>query len=53
MPKEHSNDVIPQDLLKKYLMYARSEVHPKLQQDTQQHKLARVYTELRKEGVLV
>ncbi|XP_075525448.1 DNA replication licensing factor Mcm2 [Dermacentor variabilis] len=41
---------IPQDLLQKYIMYARDKVHPKLHQ-MDQDKVARMYSELRRESM--
>lgn len=42
---------IPQDLLQKYILYAREKVHPKLHQ-MDQDKVARMYSELRRESML-
>ena len=41
---------IPQDLLKKYIMYARQKFHPKLHQ-MDQEKVAKMYSELRRESM--
>jgi len=41
---------IPQDLLKKYVMYARQKFHPKLHQ-MDQEKVAKMYSELRRESM--
>lgn len=42
---------IPQDLLRKYIIYARDRIHPKLAKiDTE--KIARLYSELRRESML-
>jgi len=41
---------IPQDLLKKYIMYARERVKPKLHQ-MDQEKVAKMYSELRRESM--
>merc|ERR1711971_293011 len=43
-------DKIPQDLLKKYILYARERVHPKLH-DMDQDKIAKMYSELRRESM--
>jgi DNA replication licensing factor MCM2 len=43
-------DIIPQDTLRKYLMYARDRVNPKLDQ-LDQDKLARLYADLRRESL--
>ncbi|XP_046389557.1 DNA replication licensing factor Mcm2 [Ischnura elegans] len=42
---------IPQELLKKYLIYARENVHPKLQ-NMDQDKVARMYSDLRQESLV-
>ncbi|KAK2724323.1 hypothetical protein QYM36_000988 [Artemia franciscana] len=41
---------IPLDLLKKYIIYARERVHPKLHQ-IDQDKIAKMYSELRRESM--
>uniref|UniRef100_A0A3Q3W764 DNA replication licensing factor MCM2 n=1 Tax=Mola mola TaxID=94237 RepID=A0A3Q3W764_MOLML len=41
---------IPQDLLRKYIIYAKERVHPKLNQ-MDQDKVAHIYSDLRKESV--
>ena len=41
---------IPQDLLRKYIIYAREKVRPKLHQ-MDQDKVAKVYSELRRESM--
>lgn len=41
---------IPQDLLRKYIIYAREKVHPKLHQ-MDQDKVAKLYSELRRESM--
>merc|ERR1719150_880651 len=41
---------IPQDLLKKYILYAREKVHPKLH-DMDQDKVAKMYSDLRRESM--
>lgn len=57
----NANDVIPdsqtddnqsvnQDILKKYLVYARENVHPKLQ-NMDQDKVAKIYSQLRQESL--
>ncbi|KAI0745092.1 MCM-domain-containing protein [Earliella scabrosa] len=43
-------DIIPQDLLRKYIMYAKEKVRPKLY-DMDQEKLARLFGELRRESL--
>merc|ERR1719210_2536890 len=42
---------IPQDLLKKYIVYARERVHPKLHQ-MDQDKVAKMYSDLRRESMV-
>ena len=42
---------IPQELLKKYIIYAREKVKPKLQQ-MDQDKIARMYSEMRRESMV-
>ena len=41
---------IPQELLKKYIIYAREKVHPKLHQ-MDQEKVAKMYSDLRRESM--
>jgi len=41
---------IPQELLKKYLIYAREKIHPKLHQ-MDQEKVAKMYSDLRRESM--
>ncbi|KAI0058002.1 MCM-domain-containing protein [Artomyces pyxidatus] len=43
-------DLIPQDLLRKYIMYAREKVHPKLY-DLDQEKLSNLFADLRRESL--
>ncbi|KAK7692874.1 MCM DNA helicase complex subunit [Cerrena zonata] len=43
-------DLIPQDTLKKYIMYAREKVRPKLF-DIDQEKLSRLFADLRRESL--
>merc|ERR1719376_2044057 len=42
---------IPQDLLKKYILYARERVHPKLH-EMDQDKAAKMYSDLRRESMV-
>merc|ERR1719262_1089175 len=42
---------IPQDLLRKYILYARERVHPKLH-DMDQDKVAKMYSDLRRESMV-
>uniref|UniRef100_A0A672ZPN0 DNA replication licensing factor MCM2 n=1 Tax=Sphaeramia orbicularis TaxID=375764 RepID=A0A672ZPN0_9TELE len=48
----NSSDVppIPQELMRKYIIYAKERVHPKLNQ-MDQDKVARIYSDLRKESM--
>ncbi|KAJ3338694.1 MCM DNA helicase complex subunit [Gonapodya sp. JEL0774] len=49
--KAQDPDLIPQDLLKKYIMYARTRIHPKINSiDTD--RLASVYAELRRASLV-
>ncbi|KAG8936945.1 MCM DNA helicase complex subunit [Tulasnella sp. 418] len=43
-------DIIPQDILRKYIMYARERVHPKLYH-MDQDKLAQLFADLRRESL--
>ncbi|KZS89020.1 MCM-domain-containing protein [Sistotremastrum niveocremeum HHB9708] len=42
-------DIIPQDILKKYIMYARDKIKPKLH-DLDQEKLSKLFADLRRES---
>lgn len=44
-------DTIPQEMLKKYIIYAREKIHPKLH-NMDQDKVARMFAELRKESMV-
>ncbi len=46
---ENGVRVIPQDLLKKYIVYAKQNYHPKLH-SMDQDKVSKVYSELRREA---
>lgn len=47
---EIENDLsIPQEMLRKYLVYARENVHPQLQ-NIDREKIATIYAQLRKES---
>ncbi|CAK9795106.1 DNA replication licensing factor Mcm2 [Anthophora quadrimaculata] len=49
--EDNTNDIsIPQDLLKKYIVYARQNVHPKLT-NIDQDKVAKLYSQLRQESL--
>ncbi|KAF5321522.1 hypothetical protein D9619_001875 [Psilocybe cf. subviscida] len=43
-------DIIPQDVLRKYIMYAREKIRPKLF-DLDQEKLSRLFADLRRESM--
>ncbi|VDD90988.1 unnamed protein product [Enterobius vermicularis] len=47
--KEFDVELIPQDLLRKYIIYARERVHPKLELVSHE-KITKLYTELRKQS---
>ncbi|XP_076656478.1 DNA replication licensing factor Mcm2 isoform X2 [Halictus rubicundus] len=50
-PEENTNDIsIPQDLLKKYIVYSKQNVHPKLT-NIDQDKVAKLYSQLRQESL--
>jgi len=42
--------IIPQDILRKYIMYAREKIRPKLY-DLDQEKLSRLFADLRRESM--
>ena len=42
---------IPQDLFKKYIIYAKEKAHPKLNQ-MDQDKVAKMYSDLRRESMV-
>lgn len=49
--QEKTNDIsIPQDLLKKYIVYVRQNIHPKLT-NIDQDKVAKLYSQLRQESL--
>ncbi|XP_068598516.1 DNA replication licensing factor MCM2 [Brachionichthys hirsutus] len=50
LPNTSDIPPIPQELLRKYIVYAKERVHPKLNQ-MDQDKVARIYSDLRKESV--
>lgn len=49
--EDNSNFGIPQDLLKKYIVYARQNIHPKLT-NMDQDKVAKMYSQLRQESLV-
>lgn len=44
-------ETVPQDLLKKYIVYCKNKVHPKLHQ-MDQDRVAKMYAELRRESMV-
>ena len=48
---QSSLEPIPQELLRKYIIYAREKVHPKLNK-MDQDKVAKMYSELRRESMV-
>lgn len=45
-------ELIPQDLLRKYIVYSKEKVHPKLHQ-MDQDKVAKLYSDLRRESMVL
>lgn len=50
LPNSSDVPLIPQEVLRKYIMYAKERIHPKLNQ-MDQDKVARIYSDLRKESM--
>uniref|UniRef100_A0A8C5CYR9 DNA replication licensing factor MCM2 n=1 Tax=Gadus morhua TaxID=8049 RepID=A0A8C5CYR9_GADMO len=50
LPNSSDVPLIPQELLRKFIIYAKEKIHPKLNQ-MDQDKVARIYSELRKESM--
>ena len=50
--KAKSKDQIPQDLLRKYIMYAKRKLHPKLS-EFDMEKVTQFYAEIRRESAMV
>ncbi|XP_019514202.1 PREDICTED: LOW QUALITY PROTEIN: DNA replication licensing factor MCM2 [Hipposideros armiger] len=50
MPNTFGVEPLPQEVLKKYVIYAKEKVHPKLNQ-MDQDKVAKMYSDLRKESM--
>jgi DNA replication licensing factor MCM2 len=50
-PEVENDLAIPQEMLRKYLVYARENVHPKLQ-NMDQDKVANIYSKLRQESLV-
>lgn len=51
LPNTYGVEPIPQEILRKYIIYAKDKVHPKLNQ-MDQDKVARMYSDLRKESMV-
>lgn len=51
MPNTYGVEPLPQEVLKKYVIYAKEKVHPKLNQ-MDQDKVAKMYSDLRKESMV-
>lgn len=51
LEESHKAEPIPQDLLRKYIIYSKEKVRPKLHQ-MDQDKVANLYAELRKESMV-
>lgn len=51
LPNTYGVEPIPQEILRKYITYAKEKVHPKLNQ-MDQDKVARMYSDLRKESMV-
>ncbi|NWQ81453.1 MCM2 factor, partial [Columbina picui] len=51
LPNAFGVEPIPQEILRKYIVYAKEKVHPKLNQ-MDQDKVARMYSDLRKESMV-
>uniref|UniRef100_A0A8V5HGB5 DNA replication licensing factor MCM2 n=1 Tax=Melopsittacus undulatus TaxID=13146 RepID=A0A8V5HGB5_MELUD len=50
LPNTYGVEPIPQEVLRKYIVYAKEKVHPKLNQ-MDQDKVAQMYSDLRKESM--
>ena len=51
IPNTTDVELIPQELLKKYIIYAREKAHPRLHY-MDQDKVARMYSDLRRESMV-
>lgn len=51
LPNTYGVEPLPQEILRKYITYAKEKVHPKLNQ-MDQDKVARMYSDLRKESMV-
>ena len=50
-PNSHGIRPLPQDVLRKYVIYAKEKIRPKLHQ-VDQDKVSKLYAELRKESMV-
>jgi len=51
MPSTSGVEPVAQELLKKYIIYAKEKAHPKLN-DMDQDKVAKMYSDLRRESMV-
>ncbi|CAF0725419.1 unnamed protein product [Brachionus calyciflorus] len=51
IPNTFGVDIIPQDLLRKYIVYSKEKVHPRLNH-MDQDKISRMYADLRRESMM-
>lgn len=51
IPNTFGVDIIPQELLKKYIVYSKEKVHPRLNH-MDQDKISRMYADLRRESMM-
>ena len=51
IPNTFGVEIIPQDLLKKYIVYSKEKVHPRLNH-MDQDKISRMYADLRRESMM-
>lgn len=51
IPNTFGVDIIPQEILKKYIVYSKEKVHPRLNH-MDQDKISRMYADLRKESMM-
>lgn len=51
LPNTFGVDPLPQEVLKKYIMYSKEKIRPKLNQ-MDQDKVAKMYSDLRKESMV-
>lgn len=51
LPNTYGVEPLPQEVLRKYIIYAKEKVHPKLNQ-MDQDKVAKMYSDLRRESMV-